>query len=131
LIDGIKGTKNWQAGRWQGYQNEEVTFDLDFKETKKVTEVSISFVQDARSWILMPSKVEVYHDGVLVGTTSYLPDAFTQDNFLETITIKLDKKVKADKLQIKIYSAGKLPKGHPGHTMDGDAFFFVDEITVL
>lgn len=131
LIDGINGTNNWQAGRWQGYQHEEVMFDLDFKETKKVSEVSASFVQDARSWILMPSKVEVYHDGVLVGTTSYSPDAFTEGNFLETLTVKLDKRVKTDKLQIKIYSAGKLPKGHPGHTMDGDAFFFVDEIMVL
>jgi predicted alpha-1,2-mannosidase len=130
LIDGIKGTENWQAGRWQGYQNEEVTFDLDFKVTKKVSQVSASFVQDARSWILMPSKVEVYHDGELVGRIVYLPNAFTEGNFLETFIIQLDKRVKTDKLQIKIYSAGKLPKGHPGHTMDGDAFFFVDEISV-
>jgi len=34
LIDGIQGTANWQAGRWQGYQNEVVTFDLDFNETR-------------------------------------------------------------------------------------------------
>ena len=135
LVDGIKGTSNWQAGRWQGYQNAVVTFDIDFKETKTVEEVKASFVQDARSWILMPSKVEVYHDGKLVGSTIYLPDAFTEGNFLETITVKLDKsarrpggKIKTDKLQIKIYSAGKLPKGHQGHAMGGDAFFFVDEL---
>jgi predicted alpha-1,2-mannosidase len=135
LIDGIKGTANWQAGRWQGYQNTLVTFYIDFKKTKSVEEVKASFVQDARSWIVMPSKVEVYRDGKLVGSTIYLPDVFTEGNFLETITVKLDKstprsegKIKTNKLQIKIYSAGKLPKGHQGYSMDGDAFFFVDEL---
>jgi len=130
LIDGIQGTANWQAGRWQGYQNEVVTFDLDFKEIKKVREVQASFMQDARSWILMPSKVEVYSDGKLIGSQSYVVDAFTEGNFLETITVKLDPKVKIDKLEVRIHSAGKLPEGHPGFTMDGDAFFFVDELKI-
>ena len=131
LIDGINGTSNWQAGRWQGYQHEEVTFDLDFKEEKKISEVQASFVQDARSWILMPSKVEVYSEGKLVGGISYEVDAFAEGNFLETISVHLNKKIQTDKLQIKIYSAGKLPKGHQGYSMSGDSFFFVDEINVL
>jgi len=130
LIDGINGTVNWQAGRWQGYQNEVVTFDLDFKEKRKVSTVSASFVSDARSWILMPSKVEVYSEGKLIGSQSYVVDAFTEGNFLETITVELDPKVKMDKLQVRIYSAGRLPKGHPGFTMDGDSFFFVDELKI-
>ena len=130
LIDGIHGTANWQAGRWQGYQNEVVTFDLDFKENKEIQEVQVGFLQDARSWILMPSKVEVYLDGKLIGTTSYSPDAFTEGIFLETITVKLDRKTRTNKLQIKIYSAGKLPEGHQGQTMGGDAFFFVDELKI-
>jgi len=130
LIDGIHGTANWQAGRWQGYQNEVVTFDLDFKENKEIQEVQVGFLQDARSWILLPSKVEVYLDGKLIGTTSYSPDAFTEGNFLETITVKLDRNTRTNKLQIKIYSAGKLPEGHQGHTMGGDAFFFVDELEI-
>ncbi|PCJ65180.1 MAG: alpha-mannosidase [Bacteroidetes bacterium] len=128
LIDGIHGTVNWQAGRWQGYQNQEVTFNLDFKEPQEVREVITSFLQDSRSWILMPSKIEVYHAGDLIGTKSYSPDAFLEGAFLENITVNLDKRIKTDKLQVKIYSAGKLPEGHPGFTMDGDAFFFVDEI---
>lgn len=131
LIDGINGTSNWQAGRWQGYQHEEVTFDLDFKEEKKISEVQASVVQDARSWILMPSKVEVYSEGKLVGEISYEVDAFTEGNFLETISVHLNKKIQTDKLQVKIYSAGKLPKGHQGYSMGGDSFFFVDEINVL
>jgi hypothetical protein len=136
LIDGIQGTANWQAGRWQGYQNEVVTFDLDFNETKKVQEVQVGFLQDARSWILMPSKVEVYLDGKLIGSQSYEVDAFTEGNFLETITVKLDETalfggiLKTNKLQLNVYSAGKLPEGHQGFTMDGDAFFFVDEFKI-
>ncbi|MDA8886077.1 GH92 family glycosyl hydrolase [Bacteroidia bacterium] len=130
LTDGIRGTTNWQAGRWQGYQNEEVTFDLEFKDTKKVSLVSASFVQDARSWILMPSKVEIYCEGKLVGSKSYAVDAFTDGNFLETLSVKLKRVINTDNLQVKIYSAGKLPKGHQGHSMGGDGFFFVDEISI-
>jgi hypothetical protein len=130
LTDGIHGTANWQAGRWQGYQNEVVTFDLDFKENKEIQEVQVGLLQDARSWILMPSKVEVYLDYKLIGSQSYAVDAFTGGNFLETITVDLDRKTRTNKLQIKIYSAGKLPEGHQGHTMGGDAFFFVDELKI-
>lgn len=130
LIDGINGTVNWQAGRWQGYQHEEVTFDLDFKETKRIKEVSASFVQDARSWILMPTKVEVYLENRLIGSRSYDVDAFTEGTFLKNLSVKLEKEVKTDQLKVKVCSAGKLPPGHPGNTINGDAFFFIDEITI-
>jgi hypothetical protein len=74
--------------------------------------------------------VEVYLDGKLIGSHSYAVDAFIEGNFLETIEVKLDRKTRTNKLQIKIYSAGKLPEGHPGFTMGGDAFFFVDELKI-
>lgn len=132
LIDGIHGTINWQAGRWQGYQHEEVTFDIDLKEKQKVSEVDVSFVSDVRSWIMMPSKVEVYVEGKLLSGREYTQDAKADAEvvFTDTWNLKLDKKVRTDRIQVKIYSAGKLPKGHPGFTMNGDSFFFVDEISV-
>ncbi|MGB1037941.1 MAG: alpha-mannosidase, partial [Bacteroidia bacterium] len=132
LIDGIHGTTNWQAGRWQGYQHEEVTFDIDLKESQKVSEVRASFVSDVRSWIMMPSKVEVYVDGKLLSAVGYAQDATADAEivYTDTLKLKLKKKVRTDQLQVKIYSAGKLPEGHPGFTMNGDSFFFVDEISV-
>ena len=136
LIDGINGTTNWQAGRWQGYQNEEVTFTLDLKEEKKIREVSLNFLQDARSWILMPRDISVYIDGKLVATDSIDIDAFREGNFTQKVILPfVGSRLKAcsyktNKIAIVVHSAGKLPEGHPGCTMDGDAFFFVDEIEV-
>jgi predicted alpha-1,2-mannosidase len=131
LVDGIRGTENWKAGHWQGYQYDSVRFSLDFKVKQKLSSVSIGFAQDARSWILLPSKIEIYDvNGKLIGTKTHVPNAFTEEVFIESMDIELGKTIKAQNLEIKIFSAGKLPKGHPGHTMDGDAFFFIDEITV-
>lgn len=138
LIDGINGTTNWMAGKWQGYQNEEVTFTIDLKEEKEINQVNLSFLQDSRAWILMPKKVVLYvsQDGVnwLITNKYEKPvNFFEYENFIETIDLELGSTRKKNKFQyikIDVYSAGKLPEGHQGHTMDGDAFFFVDEIEV-
>ena len=135
LIDGIKGTSNWKVGRWQGYQNEEVTFTIDLKEKKKISEVSLNFLQDARSWIILPKDVSVYIDGKLVATDSIDIDAFREGIFTQKIILNVgtalqSSSYKTDKIKIVVHSAGKLPEGHPGYTMGGDALFFLDEITV-
>ncbi len=129
LIDGIYGTENWKAGKWQGYQNEEVEYEIDFKKNRKVSRVMANFLQDSRSWILMPSRIEIYLDDNLVGETNYSVDAFTDKVVVESIAVDLIKRLKTDKLTIKIYSAGRLPKGHIGYAMQGDSFFFIDEIS--
>ena len=144
LIDGINGTTNWMAGKWQGYQNEEVTFIVDLIEEKEINEITLNFLQDSRSWILMPKTVSVYIDGKLAATDTLDVDAFTEGNFTQKVVLKpvgtalqgssykktQGSSYRTDKIKIVVHSAGKLPEGHPGHTMDGDSFFFVDEIEV-
>ncbi len=129
LIDGINGTTNWQAGRWQGFQNKEVEFIIDLKEERKISEVSLNFLQDARSWILLPKDVSVYVNGKLVATDILNVDALREGNFTQMVKLKIPK-CKSQMVKIVVHSAGKLPEGHPGFTMDGDAFFFIDEIKV-
>ena len=129
LIDGINGTTNWQAGRWQGFQNKEVEFIIDLKEERKISEVSLNFLQDARSWILLPKDVSVYVNGKLVATDILNVDALREANFTQMVKLKIPK-CKSQMVKIVVHSAGKLPEGHPGFTMDGDAFFFIDEIKV-
>ncbi len=135
LIDGINGTSNWKVGNWQGYQNEEVTFVIDLKEEKKISEVSLNFLQDARSWIILPKDVSVYINGKSVATDSIDIDAFREGIFTQKIILNVgtalqSSSYKTDKIKIVVHSAGKLPEGHPGCTMGGDALFFLDEISV-
>jgi predicted alpha-1,2-mannosidase len=138
LIDGIRGTTKWQAGKWQGYQTDSVSFIIDLKEPKKISSLSIGFLQDSRSWILMPKKVVVYvsQDGInwlITNKYEKSVDFFQYENFIETIALELGSTRKKNKFQyvkVDVYSAGKFPEGHIGSTMNGDAFFFVDEIEV-
>ena len=60
LIDGINGSTNWRKGDWQGYQSQDFEAIVDLQKAKEVSNFSATFLQDQRSWILMPTKVEYY-----------------------------------------------------------------------
>ena len=60
LLDGIFGTTNWRKGDWQGYQSQDFEAIVDLQQTKSISEIHSNYLQDQRSWILMPTKVEYY-----------------------------------------------------------------------
>ncbi|HSE18378.1 MAG TPA: GH92 family glycosyl hydrolase [Pyrinomonadaceae bacterium] len=59
LIDGIRGTKNWSGGGWQGYQGKDFVAVLDLGSVQDVSKVGAGFLQDMGSWIWMPTRVEL------------------------------------------------------------------------
>ncbi|MEO0045396.1 MAG: hypothetical protein RL705_587 [Bacteroidota bacterium] len=133
LLDGINGTTNWRKGDWQGYQSQDFEATVDLQTEKNITECNGSFLQDSRSWILMPTKVEYYvsTDNVnftLVGTVDNTLDAAATENTVTNFSLKLNSATKAKYVKVKAYNYGKLPEWHQG--AGGDAFIFVDEITI-
>jgi hypothetical protein len=58
LIDGIRGTRNWSGGGWQGYQGKDFVAVLDLGSVQEVSQVGAGFLQDMGSWIWMPPRVE-------------------------------------------------------------------------
>lgn len=132
LIDGILGSENWRKGDWQGYQSQDFEAVIDLQEKTKVSTISARFLQDSRAWILMPTKVEYYVSDNNVNFKL----AQTVDNTIapkdNDVTIKnFDahlNNIKARYIKIKAYNFGKLPEWHQG--FGGDAFIFIDEITV-
>lgn len=132
LIDGIFGTENWRKGDWQGYQGQDFEAVIDLQETKKVTSLSARFLQDSRAWILMPTKVEFYvsEDNVnfkLLKTINNKLDAQNTDVQIVNFETAIPE-TKAKFVKVKAYNFGKLPAWHQG--AGGDAFMFIDEITV-
>ena len=132
LIDGIFGTRNWRKGDWQGYQSQDFEAVVDLQTTQKVTELSADFLQDSRSWILMPSKVEYYTslDNVnftLVKTIENTFDPKITDNKIIAFKTVINP-TNAKYIKVKAYNFGKLPEWHQG--FGGDAFIFIDEITI-
>ncbi|MEY8759721.1 GH92 family glycosyl hydrolase [Chryseobacterium tongliaoense] len=132
LIDGIKGDTNWRKGEWQGYQGQDFEAVIDFKSPQSFHEVDVTFLQDSKSWILLPKKIELYgsnnnNDYYLLDTSETSVDpknesVHTQIFFLKTLPTE------AKYIKIKAYNYGKLPEWHQG--AGGDAYIFIDEISV-
>ncbi|RZK09908.1 MAG: alpha-mannosidase, partial [Flavobacterium sp.] len=133
LLDGIYGTTNWRKGDWQGYQGQDFEAIVDLKETKTIHSISANFLQDSRSWILMPTKVEFYtstdnKNFTLAGTLENFIDAKETENVIKDFNLKLKKATKVKYVKIIAKNFGKLPEWHQG--FGGDAFIFIDEITI-
>jgi hypothetical protein len=133
LLDGILGTENWRKGDWQGYQSQDFEAVVDLKEVKNITEISARFLQDQRSWILMPTKVEYYisDDNVnftYFGSVNNTLDPKLEENTILNFTSNETKDKKARYVKVVAKNFGKLPEWHQG--AGGDAFIFVDEITI-
>lgn len=132
LLDGIFGSENWRKGDWQGYQSQDFEAIIDRQTSSPVSSISANFLQDQRSWILMPTQVEFYvsNDNVnfeLVDTISNDVDYKIDKNILKSFDS--NKKV-ASARYVKVIAKnfGKLPEWHQG--AGGDAFIFIDEITI-
>ena len=59
LIDGYFGSSDFRTGTWQGYQGVDIDITVDLGRVQTVSEVSINFLEDQRSWIFLPTAVEL------------------------------------------------------------------------
>ncbi|MBX3281619.1 MAG: GH92 family glycosyl hydrolase [Acidobacteria bacterium] len=132
LIDGLRGTINFASGEWQGYQGQDFEAVIDLQHPTKISEVGGGFLQVARSWIWMPTKVEfeVSDDGtnfrkVAAITTDIPPEDMT--SIARDYVQKIDP-VTARYVRVRAKSFGKIPAWHPGAGYD--AYIFVDEIII-
>lgn len=136
LIDGIRGTRNWSGGGWQGYQGQDLVAVVDLGQAQTVTSLGGGFLQDVASWIWMPRRVdfEISRDGKnfnsVLSVKNDVPDGSASPSggvvirdFKGTITPTLTRYVR-----IRAVNFGKIPAWHPG--VGGDAWIFADEMWV-
>src|SRR5690606_12221524 len=95
LIDGINGTTNWRKGDWHGYQSQDFEAIVDFKQEIEISEIAANFLQDTRSWIMMPIKVEFFisdngKDFSLIGTVKNTVDPKDYESQTKTFTSKFN-----------------------------------------
>ena len=134
LIDGIFGNENWRKGEWQGYQNEDFEVIIDMQVVKTISNISSNYLQDTRSWILMPTKVDYYlsKDNITftkVGTVENTVDPKEYETVIKSFDLKF-KSQKARYVKVVAKNFGKLPEWHQGFPSNGDAFIFIDEVKV-
>jgi predicted alpha-1,2-mannosidase len=133
IIDGQHGTTNWKSGGWQGYQGQDFECVIDLGKPTQIQSVTSSFLQDTRSWIIFPKKVEYFisEDGknyILFGIIENGVAAEDYSIQIRSFSSTLPTKVSTRYVKVKAFNYGKLPAWHQGN--GGEAFIFVDEIEV-
>ncbi|MDM1556655.1 MULTISPECIES: discoidin domain-containing protein [Chryseobacterium] len=132
LIDGIRGDIDWKKGDWQGYLGQNFEAVIDFQSPLQITQITSTYLQDNKSLILMPKKVEYYAS--MNGKDFFLLD--TIENDIDPKDEKIQTKdfttellpTEARYLKVKAYYSGKLPGWR--QKTGGETYIFVDEISV-
>lgn len=132
LVDGLRGSKSHTDGQWQGFEGDDLVAEIDFGRPKKLSAVTVGFLQNSNAWIFLPASVEfaVSRDGKDFETVATIendasPD--TADIAIEDFAARL-MGVKARYLRVLAKNIGVCPAGHPG--AGRKAWIFADEIIV-
>ncbi len=132
LIDGIRGSVNFASGEWQGYQGQDFIATVDLQKETSVSKLGGGFLQVARSWIWMPTRIEFETslDGVNFTKVADIKTDIgpsDMDSKMRDYTQAISA-VKARYVRVHAYNLGKIPSWHPG--AGSDAYIFVDEILI-
>jgi len=125
LIDRKKGEVDFNKG-WLGYGGDTISYNLKIEE-RNVSMVKVSALRDQKSWIFAPSKVQVYHDGILLAMIEVEESLVEQDLGNVIVTIPLER-ITLDNLEVKIIAPTSLPTWHPG--AGSKPWIFIDEILI-
>jgi hypothetical protein len=132
VVDSVRGTFEFNEGRWQGYEGVDFIATVDLGKIQPVTSIAAGFLQDQESWIFMPSSVvfELSDDG------KHFSDAATVVNDIPENTeypVKKDFSVgftgkTARFVRVRAVNHGPCPSWHWGK--GGKTWIFVDEIMI-
>ncbi|MEZ4722899.1 MAG: GH92 family glycosyl hydrolase [Flavobacteriales bacterium] len=133
LIDGIRGDKNWRKGYWQGYQDQDFEAIIDMQRVQSIQAIAAGFLQDTRSWIVYPTNVEFFvsEDGktyTLIGKIENTVKADDYKTQTQLLMVRLNQPREGRYVKVVAKNFGTLPEWHQG--AGGEAFIFVDEITI-
>jgi hypothetical protein len=134
LIDGILGTQDFRTGTWQGYFDTDLMATVDLGSLKTVNSVTINFLQDQRSWIFLPTTIEILgsKDGIMfqsINKHHFGPvEAKEHPEIKSHLATKINSKFRYIKIAAK--KLGKLPEWHLGYKDVGRSWLFVDEIII-
>lgn len=142
LVDEIQGSKEWRAGGWMGFYDQDFSAVIDLGSVQSVSEVNARFLQDSRAWILMPRTMQVWSSTDGAKFTEWSQAVAFKDNWQNNETL-IDpvviqhtdgkagvKPIKARYIKIEAAKYGKLPEGHLGYPYNGSGYIFMDEIGV-
>ena len=134
LIDGIKSTKNYRTGSWQGYEDKDMVATVNLGTEKSINLIAVNFLQDQDAWIFYPTEVQCFVSKDNKTFKALPPQTINSAEKNSAIAIKTIEfkipKTKYKYVKIVAKKLGKVPKWHVGYPMDGRSWIFVDEISI-
>lgn len=132
LVDGVRGSADFRTGSWQGWQGKNVEVLVDLGSVKPITSITASVLQEVKSWIWFPSKMEVLisDDGNAYKSAGYVFNDKPLDNE-EPQLHEMTKTLRGQGRYIKIIlipAFEKIPEWHLG--AGGKPWIFADEIII-
>ena len=132
LTDGIQGTSNFLNGEWQGYFGVDFIGTLDLLKEQNISKVTAYFLHATGAGIFFPKSVEVLvsNDGVNFNSVGKVKSKISnrETKIIRKGSVVSFPQVKARFVKIIARNIGKCPEWHK--YAGGDAFIFIDEITV-
>jgi len=132
LLDGLKGSSSFSDGHWQGYQGQDLDIELDFKEEINISKVSVDFLQNAYSWILLPAEVEILvsEDGINYRPIAVIKHDIPQDRqgtVIHNFNVSFQD-TSTRYLRLIARNPGLLPASH--QAAGYPSYIFADEIII-
>ncbi len=134
LIDGIIGAQDFRTGTWQGYSDVDLHATVDLGKQKDISSIGLGFLEDQRSWIFLPTKVEMFISSDNKRFTKVATKVIDATKPEENVSVKKVefsfKNKKARYIKVIAKKLGVLPTWHLGYKHDGRSWLFVDEIQI-
>jgi hypothetical protein len=129
LTDGQLGSINFKDGNWMGFEQENLFATVDLGKTINAAKVKINFLQDQRSWIFLPKKVEIQisSDGKFFSTLTTHTFIPKENAKREIITVEASIN-NGRFVRVIAENQFECPEWHSG--AGNGAWLFVDEIVV-
>lgn len=132
MVDFQRGGTAFQTGLWQGYENTDVQAIVDLGKTTHINRLALGCLQDIKSWIWMPTKVQFYssEDGIDFTLIGEVKCSIALDQYNPVIEDFELNGLKLDTRYIKVvaYTLGAIPEWHLGY--GGYSWIFVDELVI-
>lgn len=130
LTNGVCGTEDYKIN-WLGWEGIDPVITLDLEEVKPIREISISSLQDLKSWILHPQRITcmISEDGktYTVAGSEIVSSELKKENPIRIFKFKTPD-TKARYVRFLVNGTKILPDWHPYR--GNKCWFFTDEITV-
>jgi hypothetical protein len=133
LIDGIRSTKNYRTGSWQGYYGTDMIATVDLGRRRVIYNLEISFLKDQGAWIFLPKEVDIFtsKDGINFSKeTTWKFKKPEKTSGIQIETVKLSKLGEIRYVKVVAKKLDQLPTWHVGYESNGKSWIFVDEISV-